>query len=181
MSTRSRIGVLNEDGTIRSIYVHWDGYPSNNGKILAEHYRDIRKIQKLIELGDISILGPEIGEKHDFDYKTCEYDGPSGVYKYPYTERTLTRWYKYPANVIKLWDTWCMAYGRDRGQHWREIGTEEHKNEAEFVQMGDNSDAEWLYLYKGGEWLCAEMPARGVKPRWNRMALAIKHEEKQYA
>jgi hypothetical protein len=60
MSTRSRIGIENQDGTISSIYCHHDGYISHNGKILQESYLDREKIQQLIELGDISSLDHEL-------------------------------------------------------------------------------------------------------------------------
>jgi hypothetical protein len=70
MSTRSRIAFKREDGLISSIYCHWDGYPSNNGKILQEHYQDVNKIKQLIVLGSLSILGPEIGEIQDFSNPT---------------------------------------------------------------------------------------------------------------
>lgn len=33
MATRSRIGIENQDGTVTSVYCHWDGYPENNGRI----------------------------------------------------------------------------------------------------------------------------------------------------
>ena len=69
MATRSRIAIENEDGTVDSIYCHWDGYPSHNGKILKEHYSDRAKLKQLIELGSISSLGSKIeptGE-HTFD------------------------------------------------------------------------------------------------------------------
>ncbi len=56
MATRSRIGIENEDGTVSSIYCHWDGYPENNGKILIDHYTDRNKINDLISLGAISSL-----------------------------------------------------------------------------------------------------------------------------
>ena len=68
MATRSRIGIKNEDGTIRYIYCHWDGYPSYVGKILEEHYDTPEKINELLDLGSLSILGEVIGEKTDFDY-----------------------------------------------------------------------------------------------------------------
>jgi hypothetical protein len=67
MATRSHIGVRNTDGTVDYIYCHWDGYPEYNGKILIDHYADMDKVNALMKLGNISILGPEIGEKHDFD------------------------------------------------------------------------------------------------------------------
>jgi len=66
MATRSNIGILNSDGTVDYIYCHWDGYVDHNGRILNEHYTTESKIHRLMELGDLSILGPEIGEKQDF-------------------------------------------------------------------------------------------------------------------
>jgi hypothetical protein len=70
MSTRSRIGIVREDGTVVSVYCHSDGYPSGVGKTLLTHYTTREKIEALVALGDLSCLGEEIGEKHDFD----EYD-----------------------------------------------------------------------------------------------------------
>lgn len=67
MATRSNIGILNEDGTVDYIYCHFDGYPEHNGKILNEHYSEEASVWGLIALGDLSILGPEIGEKQDFN------------------------------------------------------------------------------------------------------------------
>jgi hypothetical protein len=56
MATRSRIAIENQDGTVSSIYCHFDGYLSGVGKKLFNHY-DKEKLEKLIELGDISSLG----------------------------------------------------------------------------------------------------------------------------
>jgi hypothetical protein len=60
MATRSRIGIVNEDGTVSSVYCHWDGYPSGNGKLLVTHYTDRDKVKALIELGSISSLCPNV-------------------------------------------------------------------------------------------------------------------------
>lgn len=59
MATRSRIAIENQDGTVTSIYCHFDGYLSGVGKTLFEHY-DREKTEKLIELGAISSLGESI-------------------------------------------------------------------------------------------------------------------------
>ncbi len=69
MATRSRIGIENENGTVTSIYCHWDGYIENNGVILHKHYKEREKVQKLIDLGSISSLAPEIDapEGHTFE------------------------------------------------------------------------------------------------------------------
>ena len=60
MATRSRIGIENENGTISSIYCHFDGYPEGVGKTLKENYTDRDVVKSLIELGDISSLGDDI-------------------------------------------------------------------------------------------------------------------------
>ena len=86
MATRSHIGVRNTDGTVDYIYCHWDGYPSHNGKILIDHYADMDKVNALMKLGDLSILGAEIGEKQDF-----------------YDRSTHNQ-------------NWCLAYRRDRNE-----------------------------------------------------------------
>ena len=86
MSTRSTIAKLNPDGTVTSIYCHFDGYPDGVGATLEEHYADSTKIDQLLALGDLSILGDEIGEQVDFD---------------SYSHDALSQ---------------CLAYGRDRGE-----------------------------------------------------------------
>ena len=86
MATRSNIAYRTPEGKIRSIYCHWDGYVSNNGRILHNHYQEARKIAQLIELGSCSSLGAELGRKQDFN------------------DRKTQR------------DDWCLFYTRDRGE-----------------------------------------------------------------
>ena len=66
MGTRSTIAIQNEDGTVTGIYVHWDGYTSNNGRILQENYTTEADVRELIALGDLSSLGKTVGTKHSF-------------------------------------------------------------------------------------------------------------------
>lgn len=54
MSTRSRIGILREDGSILSAYHHYDGYPEWLGVTLKKYYNQPRKANKLVEGGDMS-------------------------------------------------------------------------------------------------------------------------------
>jgi hypothetical protein len=56
MSTRSRIAIENQNGSVTSIYCHFDGYISGVGKLLKEYYTTQAKVEALIELGDISSL-----------------------------------------------------------------------------------------------------------------------------
>jgi hypothetical protein len=67
MATRSTIAVRLEDGSVRSVYCHFDGYPDGVGATLREHYTDPAKIEQLLDLGDLSVLDVEIGEKVDFN------------------------------------------------------------------------------------------------------------------
>ena len=75
MATRSTISIkqINAFGNeqYKTIYCHWDGYPSNNGAILLEHYTTADKVNELISLGDISSLRenpkPSETQEHSFD------------------------------------------------------------------------------------------------------------------
>lgn len=66
MGTRSLIAKKEKTGYF-AIYCHCGGYPEGVGKTLVENYTDEKKIDELLNLGDISSLGKEIGEKHDFE------------------------------------------------------------------------------------------------------------------
>lgn len=68
MATRSTIALEYADGTVRQIYCHWDGYLENNGQILQKHYADAQAVDRLIQLGSLSILAPspECPEGHSF-------------------------------------------------------------------------------------------------------------------
>lgn len=70
MSTRSSIAILNLDGTVHGHYCHSDGYLGWNGAMLYEHYRDVNKVKELVDLGDMSVLYPNVnpqGKDHSFD------------------------------------------------------------------------------------------------------------------
>jgi len=56
MATRGRIGIELSDGSILSIYSHWDNYPEYNGRILRTHYNTREKVEELIDFGDCSSI-----------------------------------------------------------------------------------------------------------------------------
>lgn len=56
MSTRSLIGKLNDDGKVRCIYCHHDGYPEGVGDVLIKCYNTPESIEALLDLGDLSSL-----------------------------------------------------------------------------------------------------------------------------
>ena len=130
MATRSTIALEYADGTVDQVYCHWDGYLDNNGRILFDNYQDPFKVQRLMDLGDVSSLGPNIGDKHDFDcpfaYGTPEY----------------TKWQDDKREITTF-------YGRDRG----ETGTERQRFK-DYAEYRDNAQfEEYNYiLRKDGNW-----------------------------
>ena len=51
MSTRSNIAIENQDGSITSLYCHFDGYLQHVGKILADNYSDPKMKSFLMGMG----------------------------------------------------------------------------------------------------------------------------------
>jgi hypothetical protein len=65
MATRSRIGLELKSGQIVSVYCHWDGYPSFNGRVLRTHYNTEDQVRELIDGGDISALRTNAGWQNE--------------------------------------------------------------------------------------------------------------------
>ncbi len=140
MATRSRIGIVNDDGTVSSIYCHWDGYPEGNGKRLVEHYTDRNKVRGLIDLGSISSLGERVSP-----------EDPLGGFEDGKAKSILERLnpkedhsFDNPAQGV------TVAYGRDRGES-DEPRIRIDKSADDFYK----SDVEeYGYLFtEGGEWV----------------------------
>lgn len=66
MATRSTINKIEKNGIVKSIYCHFDGYPSHHLPILEENYKTEDEVDALISLGDISSLGESLST-------TCAY------------------------------------------------------------------------------------------------------------
>jgi len=65
MSTRSFVVTDKHPSThefkrLAGAYIHWDGYPEGVGVKLATHYTDNDKINRLVELRDVSSLRAEV-------------------------------------------------------------------------------------------------------------------------
>ena len=54
MATRARIGIELSDGSVLSVYHHWDGYPEWLGRILSTQYNSKELASELIDGGDMS-------------------------------------------------------------------------------------------------------------------------------
>jgi hypothetical protein len=123
MATRSAIGIKHGD-RIKAVYCHYDGYLEYVGRVLNTYYQDSVKVNKLIAMGDMSCLGADIGDKHQFDNRS-EY----------LSDNTARE---------------CTFYGRDRGEEaveFKSFGTEDA-----FVDYFQGSGCELYYLYDHGVW-----------------------------
>lgn len=145
MSTNSLIFQEQQDGTLKGIYCHYDGYLQYNGVILSESYSDPKKVAKLLELGNLSSLGEELEASEavrlygNYYYISDEFKALSDEEQ----ERL-----KNEAQSGK----YTIAYHRDRGEELRPLKTitlEEQKN-------GENHFSDhYEYIYvqdKNGVW-----------------------------
>ena len=135
MGTRSRIGVMHGD-KVKSIYCHWDGYLEHNGQILQNHY-DSARANHLVSLGDMSSLGPVIGQAHPFS-------------QFEIKEDDLEREAKLALMELVKSEGWCTFYGRDREENGTEFKVAH--TFVEFMEQCDNCGAEYYYIMRDGVW-----------------------------
>lgn len=76
MSTRSRIGLELADGSILSVYHHYDGYPEWLGTKLNEHYTTKQSVSELIDGGDMSVCLDDDGNPNPIYYSQRGEDCP---------------------------------------------------------------------------------------------------------
>jgi hypothetical protein len=126
MATRSAIGILREDGSINAVYCHWDGYIDDGvGQTLFENYNSTSKVEDLIFLGNISSLGEEIGEKHDFDKR------------------------------VKNWTTFYGRDRGEEYQEAKKflhkLDFHQHFNWSDYYYLYDEAESKWLYKSSGAK------------------------------
>ena len=136
MGTRSTIALEYADGTVEQVYCHWDGYLSNNGKILAEHYSDPFKLRRLIDLGDLSSLRPTIGIQHPFSSFQLETKEERDAHE-------------------ALVENMCTFYGRDRNE---KCPAKKFKDYADYVANHQYEEFEYILRNVNGKavWFVAD-------------------------
>lgn len=129
MSTRSFIGIKENNGTIKAIYCHNDGYLSYVGAILNSYYADRESVERLMDLGDLSVLGVnpiDGGWNNNF-----------------ITNKTSDGFYLE-----------CIGY---RSRPENDVDFKVYKDEAEFLESAKACWAEYAYLLVDGEWQVNDM------------------------
>ena len=134
MSTRSIIAYQNGDG-IQAVYCHWDGYPAHNGHVLLTAYADEERVKALVDLGALSLLAVNLAP-------------PAGQYHD----------FKSPLPDVTI------AYHRDRKEPWEYTHPHHYHSAAELYGDRDSYGAEYIYLFKGGNWRWTPCTARD--PEW---------------
>jgi len=133
MSTRSVIGIMNDDKTVDSVYCHFDGYPEHTGYFLKKFFDTTEKVQNLISNGDISSLL----SSQNWDRET-----------HPKINRK---------QVLKT------LYYFDRPEKWENIKPQKHNNVLDFLKRDCSDEFKYLFLPSGnwnynnkGVWKCYE-------------------------
>lgn len=139
MATRSLIGLQTDKG-IRAIYCHFDGYPDHVGAILCKYYATAERVEALINLGCICMLGPKLAPDKVYDEPQSSLDGP-GLVLHSFTT---------PHKDV------TVAYHRDRGEP--RVIFDFHS------EFGFNHSVKipvpYHYLFKGGQWYLEGYPFR---------------------
>ena len=135
MGTRSTIALEFADGTVEQVYCHWDGYLAHNGAILAEHYMNPFKLRDLIDIGDLSSLGPVVGEKHAFS--------PFHVKDTALSDEENAR---IEAELKASHEAareagYCTFYGRDRGE---DCPARKYKNADEYFDCSQQEEYDYI-------------------------------------
>ena len=142
MSTNAAIGMRMPDGTIKAVYLHWDGYIEHGGagETLAEHYKDQEKVEKLIALGFLSSLGAEV----DPD--------PAHPHSWANPQPGVT-----------------VAYHRDRKEPLQPAV--EFKDRDSFAEEAKECLwAEFAYLFENGRWLVCDLHLSAKPWEWKELS-----------
>jgi len=137
MSTRSVIGIINDDNSVNSVYCHYDGYPTYTGYFLKKFFDTTEKVNNLISSGDIS----QLASKSNWENV-----------QYPMINKK---------QVLKT------LYYIDRpksefiNERWENIKPQKHKGVLEFFQRDCCDEFKYLFLPSGnwnynnkGVWKC---------------------------
>ena len=92
MSTRGSISVVLADGSIRSVYCHFDSYLMGVGRTLLLHYNSQELAEQITSFGAISILDQRINPIGDHTFRADE-DGTCVFYARDRCDPMLTKYY----------------------------------------------------------------------------------------
>ena len=127
MATRARIGLLQDDLSVLSVYHHWDGYPEWLGVTLKKKFNTREKIAEVIDGGDISCIDSD----SDWDRNKVEnhvlYYNARGENTEPKLHLNIDEYFEIGeeyAYVFTLDHEWeCYAISHTYDKEWNVTGT----------------------------------------------------------
>ena len=129
MSTRAQIGYMSDDGKVRAIYNHADGYVMGLGRMLVENYNSHILANALIDMGNVlgveKLLNPPSNRAHGYE---------------------PARWHK---------DT-CVFFHRDRRDAWDDNKPERYKTIEAWEAYASEAWEDYMYCWMFGAWYVSE-------------------------
>jgi len=129
MATRARIGLLQDDLSVLSVYHHWDGYPEWLGVTLKKHFNTYEKASELIDGGNMgccysdSEYNAETGEQISVEPRATYYGGDEEA---PILSKNFDEFTR-----IDCWQEYSYVFVKDR---W-EAYSINHKWNDDFSEM----------------------------------------------
>ena len=187
MSTNSLVAYLNEDGSVVSSYVHYDGYATGVGEMLLEHYNSEERANDLAWcLGYASSLRETISESHEDRANTDEAETYESYEEFEEYIRECSH-----LEYVYVWDThkdeWLVATWEHTKKKFHN-GTcfdyefESHWNGFEslvtvYIREGNETVKRYRTMVSegrvGAEYLDYASELEEVVSRYHRAAMAI--------
>ena len=187
MSTNSLVAYLNEDGSVVSSYVHYDGYATGVGEMLLEHYNSDKLARDLAWcLGYASSLKETISESHEDRANTDEAETYESYEDFEEYIRECSH-----LEYVYVWDThkdeWLVATWENTKKKFHN-GTcfdyefESHWNGFEslvtvYIREGNKTVTRYRTMVSegrvGAEYLDYASELEEVVSRYHRAAMAI--------
>ena len=189
MSTNSLVGYLNEDGTVVTSYVHYDGYATGVGEMLLENYNTDKCARDLAStLGYASSLAKTVAESHE---DRANSDEPEVFEDYHEFEEYIRE--NSHLEYVYVWDSTKVVGGKWLVASWENTkkkvhnGTcfdyefESHWNGFEdlttvYIREGNATVARWKRMVAEGnlphEYLDHASELDGVVSRYHRAAMS---------
>ena len=159
MSTNSLVGYLNEDGTVVTSYVHYDGYATGVGEMLLENYNTDKCARDLAStLGYASSLAKTVAESHE---DRANSDEPEVFEDYHEFEEYIRE--NSHLEYVYVWDSTKVVGGKWLVASWT--------NTKKMVHNGTCYDYEFESHWNGFEDLTTVYIREGNETvsRWKRM------------
>ena len=139
---RVNIAQIHPDSTGLFVYLHY-GDPLEYAPILLENYQTEAQIRELLQLGDLSSVGPIVGDRVDFD----------------------TAVYPNRFHLIQ-----CLAYHRDRNNPWEYCQPRQLTGGLEQFRQDADKMRGWLYAHTPDGWAACRAKSDS---RWGSIPDAI--------